>query len=200
MEDAAALQNPNLTPDHYLVLHQTLSNNIVAHLAELYAWRATWEEANPHACYEVPNPTISEDQEALFPTILHFPALMTANEVTTYNAILLLLHRLGFEIIGPSFNPNSLSLLPISFQMPSKNPLYLPGHAPSPQAIATEICRSAEYHLLEKHSSAGSFFLLFPLRVAYQAFDDRTREKLWLQTIMERITKLSGLEIGKNME
>lgn len=199
MEDAATLQNLNLIPKQFLVLHQMLSDKIEAHLAELYAWRAAWEEANPHSCYEVPNPTILEDQEPLFPTTLHFRTLTTANEVTTYNAILLLLYRLGFEIIGPSFNVNSSSLLPISFRMVSNNPLYLPGHAPSSQAIATEICRSAEYHLLGNQSSAGAFFLLFPLRVAYQAFDDSAREKLWLVALMKRVAELSGWEIGRNI-
>lgn len=116
-----------------------------------------------------------------------------------YNAILLLLCRLGCEVISNTFNPNSLSLLPLSYAVLSTTHLYLPGHAPSQQAIATEICRSADYHLLEKQSGAGTFCVLFPLRVAYQEFDDGAREKVWLERLMKRIAELSGWEIGRNI-
>lgn len=202
MQDASDLQNPTLSPDQLLPLYQSLSRNIEAHLAELYAWRMSWEQANPHACHEVPN--LSPQQNPLFPSILHFSDLSAANEITFYNSILLLLYQLGFQIIGPSsFNPNSPSLLPKSGTLPdqppilSSNPLCLPGHAPSAQAIATEICRSAEYHLLEEQGNAGAFFLLFPLRLAYQTFEDGAREKIWLEGLMTRVAELSGWEIGR---
>jgi hypothetical protein len=199
MEDAAALHIPDLAPEQRLLLHQTLSNKIEGHLEELYAWRTVWEEANPHACFEVPNPSALNDKNALFATILHFSNLAAAIEVSMYNAILLLLCRLGYEVIDNNFNPNSPSLLPLSSALSSPRALYLPGHARSQQAIATEICRSADYHLLEKHSGVGAFCLLFPLRVAYQVFDDGAREKAWLEGLMKRVAELSGWEIGRNL-
>jgi hypothetical protein len=190
MEDAAALQYPTLSPNQLFLQHQELSINIQAHIAELYVWRTNWELANPSACYEVLNPSSSEHGELLFPSILHYSTLTAPCEVTTYNAILLLLLKLAYEIIGPGFNLSFRSPFTVRFPTLSypllSNPLYLPGHAPSPQAIATEICRSAQYHLLEEQSSAGAFYLLFPLRVAYQAFEDGDPEKVWLEALMER--------------
>lgn len=203
MEDAIALKRPILSPDHFFYQLQTLSSKLEAHLGELYTWRLDWELANPDACYEVANPSKSEVQDPLFPTILYFTTLTAANEITTYNAILLLILKLGYDAIGSSFMTSALSIasapLTISQPVVSSNPLYLPGNAPNPQAIATEICRSAEYHLLDDQRSGGAFFLLFPLRIAYQAFEEGAREKQWLEALMQRVADCSGWEIGRNI-
>ena len=198
MEDAVALKIPTLSPDQLFPKHQVLSNEIRAYLEKLYTWRTNWEVANPGACREVLNPSIIENDESLFPTILHYSTLTAAYEITTYNAILLLLLKLGYEIIGSAFNPSAqfLNEAPLSIisTILSSNPLYLPGHASNLEAIAIEICRSADYLL---NSSAGAFFLLFPLRVAYQTLEDETKEKHWLEAIMQRIAEQSGWEIGR---
>jgi hypothetical protein len=64
------------------------------------------------------------------------------------------------------------------------------------QEIAREICKSVHYHLLDQHNNAGPFYLLFPLRAAYEAFAPASREAGWLQAMMRHIANLSGFEIS----
>jgi hypothetical protein len=65
-------------------------------------------------------------------------------------------------------------------------------------AVATEICRSVEYHL-DCGNSAGAFYLVFPLRLAWQTFEDGTREKKWCEAVMGRIADRSGWEVGRGL-
>jgi hypothetical protein len=67
------------------------------------------------------------------------------------------------------------------------------------QEIATEICKSIHYHLLDEHSSAGPFYLLFPIRKAYRAFAPSSKEAGWLRAIMRHIANLSGFEISRKL-
>lgn len=67
------------------------------------------------------------------------------------------------------------------------------------QDVAIEICKSVHYRLLDQHSSAGPFYLLFPLRTAYQAFAPASREAAWLQAMMRHIANLSGFEISRKL-
>lgn len=151
---------------------------------------------------EIPIPATNDrlpafDEQSLFPTVLHYSSLTLANEITVYNAILLLFLRLGSQIIGPIFNTSILSFdLPVDLNY---GPLLPPGLAPSAQAVATEVCRSVEYHLQDVQSSAGAFFLLFPLKVAYLAFDPASREACWLKVVMSNIADMSGFEISRNL-
>jgi len=122
---------------------------------------------------------------SLVPTFLHYTSLSLANEITICNAIPLLLLRLGSQIIGSCFDPSIPSLnLPKALNY---NPLYPAGSAPNAQAVAIEICRSIEYHLLDAACSAGAFFLLFPISLAYRTFDPTSREARWLTIIMKSI-------------
>jgi hypothetical protein len=50
--------------------------------------------------------------------------------------------------------------------MITNDALYFPGEARNAQEVAIEICKSVDFHLLDHQSSAGAFFLLFPLHVS----------------------------------
>jgi len=197
LEDASALHDEALRSDERVHLHTRLSGNIYSHLGALYQWRWEWERNNPHCCYETEKIQAPGEAQPIFPAMLSFASLIRANEINIYNCILLLLLKLGSEVIGPSFN------FAISNQThlhnTSSNPLYLPGQAPNPLAIAAEICRSVDYHLLEHQNSAGAFFLLFPLRLAYQTFNEGTNERRWVVGVLEKIAVMSGFEIGRGL-
>jgi hypothetical protein len=54
--------------------------------------------------------------------------------------------------------------------------------------------------ILDQHKSVGALMLLFPVRVAYQAFEPGSMESHWLEEVMERIVDLSGFEIGRELK
>jgi hypothetical protein len=126
-------------------------------------------EENPSACHEfVPidnvSATLGIGVDPIFFSVIHFSNLAYAHEITLYNVILILLLRLGDEVIGPNFNYTvAAAQIP---RVRTNNPLIFPGEAGNTQEIAREICKSVHYHILDQHSSAGPFYLLFPLRTA----------------------------------
>jgi hypothetical protein len=197
MEDATNVQDTLQKLGEIESQHQRLSESILIHLAELYQWRTAWQCANPGACHEVLAASGSPvSTQILSPTALYYSGLTAANEIRHYNAILLLLLSLRDQILGPSSNASITALSPpvdIDYW-----PLYPPGAAPNPQAVAIEICRSVEYHLVDSQN-AGALFLLFPLRIAFTTFDPRSREQIWVSEVMRGIANLSGFGIGHGL-
>ncbi|KAH6723570.1 hypothetical protein BKA61DRAFT_648690 [Leptodontidium sp. MPI-SDFR-AT-0119] len=170
-------------------LELELSQKVLMELKMLYEWRAAWAMENQGGWWEVPSPS------SIFPTVIHFKSLMIANGVTIYNAILILLRWIGYQVIGPTFDPAGVYIdVPEGIEY---GPLYAPREAPNGQAIAMEICRAVEYHLEEERKSAGGFFLLFPLSVACQVFEPGSREAEWLREVLDKVADSSGFEIGR---
>ncbi|PVH78894.1 hypothetical protein DL98DRAFT_533431 [Cadophora sp. DSE1049] len=195
MEDAELLQDPHLDGETAKAKHLVLSRKILTELKTLYEWRAGWAKKSQGSWREVP--ASCPKTREIFPTAIHFKNLMLANEMTIYNAILLQLRRLGFQVIGPAFDPSGIYLdLPKRVEY---GPLYAPRAAPNGKAVDNEICRTVECHLDEERKSAGGFFLLFPLAVAFQVFEPNTRETKWLREMMNRVADSSGFEIGRNL-
>jgi len=202
VEDATNLKLPNIAPDRSNFMHETLSKKIFSHLHSTYEWRALWEKENPNACYEfVPGDNASATYgigiELVFPSVIHFSNLTCAHEITLYNVMLLLLLKLGTEVIGPTFDHTVSAPKPPRVR--TNTPLLFPGKASTVQEIATEICKSIHYHLLDEHSSAGPFHLLFPIRTAYQAFAPSSKGAGWLRAMMRHIANLSGFEISRKL-
>ncbi|CZR65851.1 uncharacterized protein PAC_15751 [Phialocephala subalpina] len=200
MEDAAMLQSSRLSGEEFTVHRVLLSENITSTLKTLYEWRVSWQHRCPNSCWEILSNEVcasTAEPTLLFPVVFDFASLTHANEITLYNAILLLLLRLSFQVISPNFDPS----LP-AFHLPQDldyGPLFPPGLAPNAQAVAIEICKSVEYHLAKERRRAGAFFLLFPLRVAWQAFDPADKEALWLQGVMSMIADSTGFEVSRGL-
>ncbi|PVH85150.1 hypothetical protein DL98DRAFT_651045 [Cadophora sp. DSE1049] len=195
VEDTANLQIMPLDSDNRTYQYLILSQKISIQLRTIYEWRASWAQQNPDSWHEIPSSNPLHEQ--ISPTVFRFKDLIIANEVTFYNALLLLLHRLGNQVIGHSFDASIPALdLPADIDY---GPLYAPGLAPNIQAIGMEICRSVEYHLVEERVNAGAFFLLFPLTVAYQVYEPGSREATWLRGVMNKIADSSGFEIGRHI-
>ncbi|KAG4422536.1 hypothetical protein IFR04_004305 [Cadophora malorum] len=194
VEDTASLQKlaSDCDKDYQRLV---LSQKILDQLKTLYEWRASWARQNPDSWHEIPSSDPPEEQ--IRPTVFRFRDLTIANEVTFYNALLLLLHRLGNQVIGSSFDASTLALdLPADIVY---GPLYAPGVAPNIQEIGMEICRSVEYQLGEERANAGAFFLLFPLAMAYQVYCPGSRESAWLGGMMNKIADDSGFEVGRHL-
>lgn len=114
VEDATNLKLPNVTPDRFKSMRESLSERILDHLHWIYKWRGLWEKDNPKACYEfVPANNSSAafgiGFDPVFLSVFHFSNLTCAHEITLYNAMLLLLLRLGTEVIGPAFDRTIIS-------------------------------------------------------------------------------------------
>jgi hypothetical protein len=168
-EDADILQHMNNDMQQHQILFQSLSQNITDHIEALYEWRVSWQQMHPDPAAEVPTSALTESEIYLSPTILTFSSIERANEITFYNALLLVLLRLGTQVNGPDFDPSVLALdLPKDLDC---RPLHAPGAALNLRAIAMEICRGVEYQLNDANRSMVALFLLFPLRVAYQTFE-----------------------------
>jgi len=195
LEDATNIELSILEIAQNRSLHRHLSRKILLLLQTLYEWRARWQQQNPDSCCEVP--TSSPDDEAFSPNIIVYSSLGAAYEICFYNAILLLILKLGSQVIGPAFDPTNLSLRLTGHL--DYGPLIPPGFALNSQAAATEICKSVEFHLAHPSSSAASFFLLFPLRVAYQTFEPESKEAKWLRGVMTKVADMSGFEISRSL-
>lgn len=147
-------------------------------LEELEYWRQTWDSANPNCCWDVPcqtaAPVFIDTGGKTIPawtSRLDYESLYHANSLTIYNATLILLLHFVKDITLMSSSdvgdPRSMDL--------STN-LYV---------ACLKICRSIEYHLQILHEGAGSFYLLFPLRMAY----DTVRESnptvaAWIRDVL----------------
>ncbi len=164
VEDATNLKLPNMAPAKLKLMRESLSERILSHLRSTYEWRALWERQNPDICYEFilgdsASAIFGIGIEPVFTSVIHFSNLKSAHEITLYNAILILLLRLGTEVISTSFN--QVVSGPPSPQVRTNRPLLFPGEARNMQEVAAEICKSVHYHLLDGHNSAGPFYLLF---------------------------------------
>lgn len=62
--------------------------------------------------------------------------------------------------------------------------------------MAMEICRSVEYYLTTEGNWDGGFFLILPLRMAYQALELGTPVSLWVRVVLNRIGECYEFESG----
>jgi hypothetical protein len=168
-------------------------------MARLIEWRLGFEREFPNCCYEVntdPGTSLSVDAKGvLFPTILHYRSLSEAADIMLYDSSLLMLLNINQFTTGQAFVFDTK----VTETVQRTNPLYLPGETSSFREIALEICRSIEYHMLPIHSNAGSFFTLFPARVAYFAMSRTSREAVWIESILQMVANISGFEVSKTI-
>lgn len=144
-----------------------------------------------------PTSALAESEIYLSPTILTFSSIERANEIAFYKALLLVLLRLGTQVIGPDFDSSVLTLdLPKDLDC---RPLHAPGAALDLRAIAMEICRGVEYQLNDANRSMVALFLLFPLRVACQTFEPESREVQWLGNIIGKVVDISPFEFSRGL-
>lgn len=171
------------------------SDRCASLIKHLEHWRRIWDDENPKACFEIVPDTrtsVTVDHEGpIFPTLLYYSGLSTANALTMYNSILILVLQLHHAFL--SYQSGTLK-----DHWDTRDPLQPNEVWPTP-LLANEICRSVEYHLQPPHAGAGAFYILFPLRIAFYTLPKASREGRWLANIIQRIANNGGLEIGRNI-
>ncbi|KFY42438.1 hypothetical protein V495_04523 [Pseudogymnoascus sp. VKM F-4514 (FW-929)] len=193
MENADTIQFSDIASEVSLSCRDLVLHQLASLWTTLYEWRVSWQLQNPASSWEAPSTT---DQNP-FPTAFHFSSLIHANAITLYNATLLLLFKIGFQVLGPSFNPLYYSLhLPHGIDY---GPHIPPTLTLNTRAIAIEICKSVEYHFQEERRGGGTLFLLFPLRLAWQTFEQSSVEAAWIQGVMEMIADSTAIEISRGL-
>ncbi|KAH8697589.1 hypothetical protein BGW36DRAFT_295630 [Talaromyces proteolyticus] len=151
-------------------------------LHQLADWEQDWNMKNPGCCRQVPapptTPTVINALGLSIPaweTIIEYESLYHANTVIVYNATLIMAQRLAQTIAfsGELHHPSALNAAELS----DRN-----------LAAGLIICRSIEYHLESMRKGAGSFFLLFPLRMAHDAIgNSNSIIGAWLQDVLQEI-------------
>jgi len=162
---------------------------VMTYFQQLYFWRSDWETTYPASCSE-----LNIGGKKPFQVVLYYSTLDRANEIILYDSILLLLWRLGRAIVGQSFRPPKPERI-----LRTNQYLLLPGELTSQQAVATEICRSVDFLLLEEHRITGAYFLLFPLKLVMQEYAEGGEEAAWLAWKMQQIADLTGFEISRSL-
>ena len=166
---------------------------------ELQNWasqhRETLEAKRTIMPYQELRGSILEDKEKskskparsdLIQNIYNYPNLETANLLCLYHGIYILLTIMVHNPPPPTF----VGLYP---------PPSPPPPADSPMYTAflhsgLEIAKSTDFHLLEAHDSAGSFHLVFPMRMCARAFEEiRMKvEERWANGVLTSIARGSN--------
>ncbi|EED14757.1 conserved hypothetical protein [Talaromyces stipitatus ATCC 10500] len=181
-QDRIASESPG-TPDQTGDLIELL-RKVIRLLDDLLQWNEQWELENPDYCYDVPAPASTPliasmyDGDSYVPawsTVLEYKSMYHANTVIVYNGTLVLLLNLAQSVM-------QMKSIPTMHQTPhiiDMKKIYNAG---------ITICRSVEYHLQSMRQGAGSFFLLFPLRMAYVSVG-RTEPTIgtWIQDVLKQI-------------
>ncbi|MCJ1338537.1 hypothetical protein MMC09_003826 [Bachmanniomyces sp. S44760] len=205
LSDTISLESGKLLPSEALDLHADLCRRILAIFEDIYQWRWEWEHRfGQEVRNAFSNSVLNQysDGNIVWPSIFQYPLLTRASEIINYNSALILLLRLRRANLGDSFdfsfdesNPSS----PVESSDPSKIHLHLPGECGTPLAAAIEICRSVEYCLSQGESSAGAYFVMFPLRMAHLAIQPNSQYAPWLRKICAIAADISGFEIGRDL-
>ncbi|GME29103.1 hypothetical protein GTA08_BOTSDO07668 [Neofusicoccum parvum] len=148
-------------------------------LRALEAWRREWEREYPSTRTEVPpvsEPPVGLDAAGavrpLWATVWHYGCLYFGNVTALYCATHIFLLAFARSVSEPGACVEGDA---------GARALY---------DSATEICRSVDYHLLDCQNGAGSFFLLFPLRMAWQAFGSgASAEAKWVEQVLDNISR-----------
>lgn len=149
------------TADDLLRNDPNLYRDALDVIHRLREWRTTWDRLP-----ESHTTVLHESSEIdVVSQSLHFSSLEAANCVTTYNAALI--GAIETLVCAPGYNNSSESAAELSHVA---------------RLSASEICRSLAYFLMVKHNMVGQFMLLWPIRMAWKAFDgSSTPEGRWLE-------------------
>jgi hypothetical protein len=160
-----------------LILARELEEHTQSLLAQLESWKASWDAIQGDYCSETPvtssTPSMISPNGNRIPfwkTNLEYNTMRQADAITIYNATIILFLKILQEVAYPC-------ALFSTVQLPER--MY---------AAGIEICRSAEYHLRIMREGAGSFYLLFPLRMAWDAIGKfEPAIGFWLEEVLQKI-------------
>jgi len=161
--------------------YSKLRNNISNVLDQLQQWEQDWTTNNGGCAWEVPAPVTTPiivnhwgRPVPAWETVIEYESLYHANTTVVFNATMIMVQLLADQLTFSGELPRD-----------SRNQGTFPDRK---FAAGLTICRSVEYHLQSMRKGAGSFFLLFPLRMAYDAIGrSNTVIGVWLQNVLQQI-------------
>jgi hypothetical protein len=173
-----------------------LVQRIEYQLARAHNWRWQWDEVNPGVAWEVDPELLPADQVLTknrpIRKVLQFSSFSKATELCLYNAILLFL-------LGLLWNLKPVSPDPSESLRPSQSSLYMPGNVDSLTEPAVEICRAFEYQLLNvKQCRDSALFWLFPLGMASKALEEDFEYLAWIKSMLDVSQITKGYGTGGN--
>ena len=160
-------------------------------LQQLKELHDSWKVQYPNATWLVPTPSVPilETKSGTCPVcpfdcIIYFSDMARANDFCHYNIALILILQLLEDVAGPQFVQE---ILHDTF----------PEHPDwSIQTLALQICRCAEYLLLDIHNSRGYIIFTFPATIAYIVLDKNSIEARYLHYICSLNAKSTAFGFG----
>ena len=151
-------------------------------LHQVEEWNQDWELLHGHKLQEtqplLPLSSLfpfTSKEELPWSTVYTYLNLDLANDHAMYNAtlILLLLCKKSLLLLQPECDIDEIASISLQAEL-----------------AGVEICRSVDYHLMDFQEGIGGLYLLFPMRVAWQAVGESSSPAgRWLESICEAITK-----------
>ena len=180
---------PAVTPKsraHYYAVRE----GTIRLLEKLDLGQKTWKSDFTHAFRQISpkgSPLAKDEEtesssgeETPFKTVFYFTDMWPAYELCTYNTAVILLVSLYHEF-SEKLNEQSTP------------PFFI-----SPvQEYGRQICRCAEYLLLDIHGSRGWINFTFSATIAYCAMDEDSVEAKWLYTVCKRNSRSKGFGFGE---
>ena len=193
LEEADNVLSPKTPPKDNSATWIDIVHQCGEKLTQLSEWQRSWVSEFELCRYEVDashSSNISiEAGGPLFPSILYFTDIWRAYECCVHNALRILLLRLyvlacqmGQRVTA---SPNDI--------MADFDEI-----GASVETLATEICRSIDY-FLSQHGQIGALLLMFPAQIALLPLDRTSDVAIWLMRVLEKISELDGLEIGRQI-
>lgn len=166
--------------------------NLKEDLSFSYQWRWKWEAKNPNAAWELAPSEVPTSRVVskvrLFEKVLWFRTFTHATELLLYNAVLLCLLGLLWQLEPPP-DPES--------QGPTSVPLVLPCEVVNLIEPAEEICRGFEYQLLNvENSRESALFWLLPLGIAAKVLEREPKYGRWIQAMLDTSKVTRGYGTG----
>lgn len=163
-------------------------------LNDIQSKRALWMNIHPKSEFpSLPTASSSSSNSCPFSIVTHFSSLPVANAFTFYNCLIVLINRFIVSI-HETYPPNSRDDLAKELALDQVC------------IASTNILRSIDYHLpytlggpasMAQGSGPRNFYLLLPMRVAYQALceskaPDAVSKRLWLKDVFDIIKARAG--------
>jgi hypothetical protein len=166
----------NADPTAKPTVYGDLANKVKSSLVQLEQWEQIW---NLPSHYQIPSPATTPQTtdpdgrpRPIWPTVLQFESLLQANTFALFNATFILLARLYRGLMLTAHEP-----YPGQVQMEHR--IYSAG---------ISICRSVDYHIGTMRQGAGTFYLMFPIRMAYAAVESSNPAVVdWVRNILHQI-------------
>jgi hypothetical protein len=182
------VEKDRIVAENSITVDQTseLSNlfgKVTGLLDSLQQWNEQWEVENSDYCYEMPAPASTplisipgagKSYAQAWSTVLEYKTLYHANTTIMYHGTIILLLNLAQSIMEISAFSTLSTYPPVDFG--------------KVHTAGIDICRSVDYHLQSMRQGAGSFFLLYPLRMAYVSVGQvEPSIGLWIQGVLQQI-------------